>query len=92
MGRKIINRLGWKFLDITSNPPMSAAEIKNLQKAIQELRDSNDAQFHSLNEKVTPMYEAYTTISQGSIWIKYAFWFIGTVIGAILAIREYFKH
>ena len=71
---------------------MSSNEINNIHKAIRELRESNDAQFSSLNEKVTPMFEAYTTISQGSVWIKYAFWFIGTLIGAVLAIREYFKH
>jgi hypothetical protein len=71
---------------------MSSDQINNLHKAIRELKESNDEQFTSLNAKVTPMYEAYTTISQGSVWIKYAFWFVGTVIGAILAIREYFKH
>lgn len=71
---------------------MSSSEINNLHKAIRELQESNDAQFTSLNAKVTPMYEAYTTIVQGSGWVKYAFWFIGTVIGALLAIREYFKH
>ena len=71
---------------------MSSDQISNLHKAIRELKESNDEQFHSLNEKVTPMFEAYTTISQGSVWIKYAFWFVGTVIGAILAIREYFKN
>jgi len=71
---------------------MSHDEVNNLHKAIRELKESNDAQFTALNAKVTPMYEAYTTISQGSIWIKYAFWFIGAVAGAILAIREFFKH
>lgn len=71
---------------------MSHDQVANLHKAIRELQESNDAQFKALNAKVTPMYEAYTTISQGSVWIKYAFWFIGSVVAAVLAFKEYFKH
>lgn len=70
---------------------MSDNEVANLHKAIRELKDSNDAQFTSLNAKVTPMYEAYTTIRNGSVWIKYIFWFIGAVVAGVIAIREFFK-
>mgnify|MGYP001558008725 CR=1 FL=1 len=71
---------------------MSHDEINNLHKAIRELKESNDKQFADLNAKVEPIYQAYTTISNGSVWIKYAFWLVGSVVAAGLAIREFFKN
>lgn len=64
---------------------MSQSDIENLKRYIDEKLDP-------MIHQHTDMYEAYTTIRQGSVWIKYGFWFIGSAIGAILAVKEYFKH
>ena len=63
---------------------MSHNEIEDLKKYI-------DDKFGEIKPQVTEMYEAYTTIRQGSTWIKYAFWFIGSIAAALLALREIFK-
>lgn len=64
---------------------MSHNEIESLKKYIDEKLDPIIIQHNDI-------YEAYTTIKNGSVWIKYGFWFIGTILGALLALREYFKN
>jgi hypothetical protein len=64
---------------------MSQSDIEQLKKYI-------DEKFGEIKPQVTEMYEAYNTVRQGSLWIKYLFWLAGTLIAAFLAIREFFKH
>lgn len=70
---------------------MSHEEITKLHQAIKDLKESNDIQFKDLNRKVDPMYQAFTTVLQGSGWIKYIFWFMGALIGLYLSLREVLK-
>jgi hypothetical protein len=64
---------------------MSHSEIEQLKKYIDEKLDP-------LIEQHNQMYEAYVTVKNGSTWVKYAFWFIGALVAAFLALRDFFKN
>lgn len=71
---------------------MPSEEIRSIHIAIESLRQSNDSQFKALNEKVDPMFEAFTTMKQSSGWLKYLLGIGGAFVALVLAIKELFKH
>ena len=67
---------------------MSSHEIEDLKKYID---DKFEEKFDPVCKKVDQMYEAYTTIRQGSAWIRYGFWFVAACLGLYLSFTEIFK-
>lgn len=73
---------------------MSHDEIAQLHKAIRELKESNDAQFISLNAKVDPMYQLFsnaTGFNNVSIIILKGLLLLGAGVGVVIAFIKWLK-
>lgn len=87
-----IDRIGEQFREIHLRLDALYREQFTSNKELNEKIEAVAKQNEEQMDTIRPIAEAYTTIKNGSVWIKYAFWFVGAISSVLLALRQLFKN